>query len=54
MTLLRYWGDADILMTDFMRMHDEQEEAERREQESRENRAKQDKERERRQENFRK
>lgn len=54
MTLLRYWGDADVLMSDYMQEHDEREEQDRREQESRENRAKQEKERERRQELMKK
>jgi hypothetical protein len=31
MTLLRYWGDADVLMVDYMKNHDEREEYERRE-----------------------
>lgn len=31
MTLLRYWGDADVLMADYMKNHDEREEYERRE-----------------------
>jgi len=38
MTLLRYWGDADVIMTDYMQEHDEREDFERREAESRENR----------------
>lgn len=31
MTLLRYWGDADVLMAEYMKNHDEREEYERRE-----------------------
>lgn len=53
MTLLRYWGDAEVIMSDYMRVHDEQEEADRREQESRENQAKKERDREKRQEALR-
>ncbi len=31
MTLLRYWGDTDVIMADYMKNHDEQEEYERKE-----------------------
>lgn len=32
MTLLRYWGDAETIMKDYMDEYDEKEESEKREQ----------------------
>jgi hypothetical protein len=41
MTLLRYWGDAEVIMGEYMQENDMREDFERREAESRENRLKQ-------------
>ena len=53
MTLLRYWGDADNIMEEYMREHDNKEEQERRELHDKENHEKAEKEKKDKEERFR-